>query len=59
VQEMLKVEDLWVSIGDVQVLRGVNFTMNYGEINMLFGPNGAGKTSFMMTRGGFILKDRI
>jgi Fe-S cluster assembly ATP-binding protein len=52
-QEMLKVEDLWVSVGDVQVLRGVNFTMNYGEINMLFGPNGAGKTSFMMTLMGF------
>jgi len=53
VQEMLKVEDLWVSVGDVQVLKGVNFAMSYGEINMLFGPNGAGKTSFMMTLMGF------
>lgn len=51
--EMLKVEDLWVSVGDMKVLKGVSFSMNYGEINMLFGPNGAGKTTFMMTLMGF------
>jgi len=53
VQEMLKVQDLWVSVGDRQVLKGVNFSMNYGEINVLFGPNGAGKTTFMMALMGF------
>jgi Fe-S cluster assembly ATP-binding protein len=53
VEEMLKVQDLWVSVGDRQVLKGVNFSMNYGEINVLFGPNGAGKTTFMMTLMGF------
>jgi Fe-S cluster assembly ATP-binding protein len=50
---MLKVQDLWVSVGDRQVLKGVNFSMNYGEINVLFGPNGAGKTTFMMALMGF------
>jgi Fe-S cluster assembly ATP-binding protein len=53
VQEMLKLEDLWVSVGDTQILKGVNFSMYYGEINMLFGPNGAGKTTLMMTLMGF------
>ena len=53
IQEMLKTEDLWVSVGDRQVLKGVNFSMNYGEINVLFGPNGAGKTTFIMTLMGF------
>lgn len=52
-QEMLKVENLWVSVGGRQVLKGVNFSMNYGEINVLFGPNGAGKTTFMMALMGF------
>ncbi len=52
-EEMLKVQDLWVSVGDRQVLKGVHFSMNYGEINMLFGPNGAGKTTFMMALMGF------
>jgi Fe-S cluster assembly ATP-binding protein len=50
---MLKIEDLWVSIDGRQILKGVNFTMDYGEINVLFGPNGAGKTTFMMTLMGF------
>ncbi len=50
---MLKVEDLWVSVEERQVLKGVNFSMDYGEINVLFGPNGAGKTTFMMTLMGF------
>jgi Fe-S cluster assembly ATP-binding protein len=52
-KEMLKVENLWLSVGDRQVLKGVNFSMNYGEVHMLFGPNGAGKTSFIMTLMGF------
>ena len=51
--EMLRTEDLWVSVGGTQVLKGVHFTMHGGEINVLFGPNGAGKTSFMMTLMGF------
>jgi Fe-S cluster assembly ATP-binding protein len=50
---MLRIEDLWVSVGDREVLNGVNFSMVYGEINVLFGPNGAGKTTFMMTLMGF------
>lgn len=52
-QEMLRIEDLWVSVGNVQILKGVNLSMNYGEVLVLFGPNGAGKTSLIMTLMGF------
>ncbi len=52
-EEMLKIVDLWVTVEGRPVLKGVNFSMNYGEIDILFGPNGAGKTSFMMTLMGF------
>ncbi len=51
--EMLRIEDLWLSLGGRQVLKGINFSMNYGEINILFGPNGAGKTSLIMSLMGF------
>lgn len=51
--EMLMIEDLWLSLGGKQVLRGINFSMNYGEVNILFGPNGAGKTSLIMALMGF------
>ncbi|MGQ9569298.1 MAG: ABC transporter ATP-binding protein [Thermodesulfovibrionales bacterium] len=50
---MLRIEDLWLSLGGKQVLKGVNLSMNYGEINILFGPNGAGKTSLIMSLMGF------
>jgi len=50
---MLRIEDLRVSVGDREILNGVNFSMDYGELNVLFGPNGAGKTTFMMTLMGF------
>ncbi|OHE55350.1 MAG: ABC transporter ATP-binding protein, partial [Thermodesulfovibrio sp. RBG_19FT_COMBO_41_18] len=50
---MLRVENLWVSVDDRQILKGVNFSINYGEVHVLFGPNGAGKTTFIMTIMGF------
>lgn len=52
-QEMLRVENLWVSVDGRQILKGVNFSINYGEVHVLFGPNGAGKTTFIMTIMGF------
>jgi Fe-S cluster assembly ATP-binding protein len=52
-QEMLRVENLWVSVDGRQILKGVNFSINYGDVHVLFGPNGAGKTTFIMTIMGF------
>ncbi len=51
--EMLRLENIWLSLGGKQVLKGINFSMNYGEVNILFGPNGAGKTSLIMALMGF------
>jgi Fe-S cluster assembly ATP-binding protein len=51
--EMLEVKDLYVSVEGRQVLKGISFSMKYGEISTLFGPNGAGKTTLMMSLMGF------
>ena len=40
---MLKIEDLEVSYGAVQALRGISMEVNDGEIVSLIGANGAGK----------------
>jgi len=41
----IEVKDLHKSFGDIQALRGSNFTVQEGEIFGLIGPNGAGKTT--------------
>ncbi len=46
---LLKVEDLSVSYGHVNALRGVSIEVRAGEIVVLIGANGAGKTTLLET----------
>ncbi len=43
-RDMLRVENLSVSYGDLIVLDGVSFELKAGEWLMVVGPNGAGKS---------------
>ena len=42
---MLKVENLHISYGFIEAVKGIDFEVNDGEIVALIGANGAGKTT--------------
>ena len=50
---LLRVNSLYKSFGRKQVVRGIDFSMNTGEILGLLGPNGAGKTTTFYMVVGF------
>ena len=47
---MLKVENVEVSYGMINAIKGVSFEVKEGEIIALIGSNGAGKTTILMIK---------
>ena len=42
---MLKIENLKASIGDVEILKGIDLEKGSGELHAVMGPNGSGKST--------------
>lgn len=49
---ILEVVDLHVSVEDKEILKGVNLTINAGEIHAIMGRNGSGKSTLSYTLMG-------
>ena len=51
---LLAVNNLWVSYGAIQALRGISLHVDEGEIVTLIGGNGAGKSTTLRTISGLL-----
>ncbi len=50
--KVLRIENLHVSIGGKEILKGLNLTIRQGEVHALMGPNGSGKSTLSYALAG-------
>jgi Fe-S cluster assembly ATP-binding protein len=49
---MLEIQDLYASVGDKPILKGLSLSINAGEVHAIMGPNGSGKSTLGYVLGG-------
>lgn len=51
-EPLLEIKDLHAGVGDKEIIKGLNLTINKGEIHAIMGLNGAGKSSLSYVLSG-------
>ena len=50
---MLEINDLHVTLGETEILKGIDLKVGDGQTTVLFGPNGSGKSTLLAAIMGF------
>jgi Fe-S cluster assembly ATP-binding protein len=51
-QTILEIQDLTAGVEGKQILKGINLTINLGEVHAIMGPNGSGKSTLAAIMAG-------
>jgi Fe-S cluster assembly ATP-binding protein len=51
-QPILEIKNLNAGVGDKQILKGIDLTINPGEVHAIMGPNGSGKSTLAAVLAG-------
>lgn len=57
-QEVLRLENIWVQYNDLVVLKGINLTVKQSDFLGIIGPNGGGKTTLLKVILGLVKPSR-
>ena len=49
---LLEIKDLHAKVGDREILKGIDLTINAGEVHAIMGPNGSGKSTLAQVLSG-------